>query len=235
MRRGHRSEGGTDVLVDRSLPDLAVVAAKAGLVYVTALVCLRLAQRRTLAHWTIIDFAAALAVGAIVGRTATAESQSCATGAVALVSIVAAHRVASRLFSHQHRLRRSRQHHLVLHRVAIPVDLLRAGPLVGSGPSFPEGMPMIVMVNSYPLPVRPSVAAPDRSAVWDWLAPLVEDGTVECFYPKPGRGAVAVFHVDSAETLQGHLTEWAERVPCTFEVTLLVDVAYQKRMVGHTR
>ena len=102
------------------------------------------------------------------------------------------------------------------------------------GPSMLGGMHMIVMVNSYPLPVRPSVAAPDRSAVWDWLAPLMEDGTVECFYPKPGRGAVAVFHVDSAETLQGHLTEWAERVPCTFEVTLLVDVAYQKRMVGHT-
>ncbi len=93
---------------------------------------------------------------------------------------------------------------------------------------------MIAMVNSFPLPVRPSVAAPDRSAIWDWLAPLLEDGTVEFFYPKPGRGAVAVFRVDSAETLQGHLTEWGERVPCTFEVTLLVDVAYQKRMVGHT-
>ncbi|SNR52418.1 DUF421 domain-containing protein [Blastococcus mobilis] len=78
-------------------PDLAVVAAKAGLMYVTALVCLRLAQRRTLAQWTIIDFAAAVAVGAIVGRTAIAESQSYATGAVALVSIVAAHRVASLL------------------------------------------------------------------------------------------------------------------------------------------
>jgi uncharacterized membrane protein YcaP (DUF421 family) len=77
--------------------DLAVVAAKAGLMYVTALVSLRLAQRRTLAQWTIIDFAAAVAVGAIVGRTAIAETQSYATGAVALVSIVAAHRVASLL------------------------------------------------------------------------------------------------------------------------------------------
>ena len=78
-------------------PDLAVVAAKAGLMYATALVCLRLAQRRTLAQWTIIDFAAAVAVGAIVGRTAIAESQSYATGAVALASIVAAHRLASLL------------------------------------------------------------------------------------------------------------------------------------------
>ena len=78
-------------------PDLAVVAAKAGLMYATALVCLRVAQRRTLAQWTIIDFAAAVAVGAIVGRTAVAESQSYATGAVALASIVVAHRLASLL------------------------------------------------------------------------------------------------------------------------------------------
>jgi uncharacterized membrane protein YcaP (DUF421 family) len=78
-------------------PELAVVAAKAGLMYGTALVCLRLAQRRTLAQWTIIDFAAAVAVGAIVGRTAIADSQSYATGAVALASIVVAHRLASLL------------------------------------------------------------------------------------------------------------------------------------------
>jgi hypothetical protein len=57
-------------------PDLAVVAAKAVLMYGTALLFLRLAQRRTLAQWTIVDFAAAVAIGAIVGRTAVAESQS---------------------------------------------------------------------------------------------------------------------------------------------------------------
>ena len=53
--------------------DLAVVAAKAVLIYMTALVGLRLAERRTLAQWTIIDFAAAVAVGGIVGRTAIAQ------------------------------------------------------------------------------------------------------------------------------------------------------------------
>lgn len=44
-----------------------------------------------------IDFAAAVAVGAIVGRTAIAEGQSYAVGAVALLSIVAVHRLASLL------------------------------------------------------------------------------------------------------------------------------------------
>ena len=41
-------------------PDLAVVAAKAGLMYVTALVCLRVAQRRTSAQWTVNDLYAEL-------------------------------------------------------------------------------------------------------------------------------------------------------------------------------
>ncbi len=77
--------------------DLVVVAAKAVLMYATALLGLRLGERRTLAQWTIIDFAAAVAVGAIVGRTAVAQSQSYATGAVALVAIIAVHRVASLL------------------------------------------------------------------------------------------------------------------------------------------
>ncbi|SDY72135.1 Uncharacterized membrane protein YcaP, DUF421 family [Modestobacter sp. DSM 44400] len=80
-----------------SWSELAVVAARAALMYGTALVALRLAQRRTLAQWTIIDFAAAVASGAIIGRTAVADSQSYATGAVALLTIVAAHRLASLL------------------------------------------------------------------------------------------------------------------------------------------
>ena len=78
-------------------PDLAVVAAKAVLMYATALVGLRLAERRTLAQWTIIDFAAAVAVGAILGSTAVAESNSYARGAVALLTLVAVHRLASLL------------------------------------------------------------------------------------------------------------------------------------------
>lgn len=83
-----------------SWPVLAVVAAKAALIYLTALIGLRLGERRTLAQWTRIDFAAAVAAGAIVGRTATAENQSYAVGAVALLSIVPVHRTASLLRFH---------------------------------------------------------------------------------------------------------------------------------------
>jgi uncharacterized membrane protein YcaP (DUF421 family) len=70
---------------------LAAVAAKAALMYATALLGLRLAHRRTLAQWSAMDFAAAVAVGAIIGRTAVAGSQSYLTGAVALATLLAAH------------------------------------------------------------------------------------------------------------------------------------------------
>jgi len=78
-------------------PDLVGVAVKVTLIYGTALLGLRVGERRTLAQWTTIDFAAAVAIGAIVGRTAVAKDQSYAVGAVALVTIVAVHRLASLL------------------------------------------------------------------------------------------------------------------------------------------
>lgn len=76
-------------------PELGVTAAKASLMYFVALLGLRVAHRRTLAQWTAIDFAAAVAIGAIVGRTAIAGDQSFAVGAVALVTVLTAHWIAT--------------------------------------------------------------------------------------------------------------------------------------------
>jgi uncharacterized membrane protein YcaP (DUF421 family) len=59
--------------------------------YATALLGLRIAHRRTLAQWTAIDFAAAVAVGAIVGRTAIASTEPLLVGVVALLTILVAH------------------------------------------------------------------------------------------------------------------------------------------------
>jgi uncharacterized membrane protein YcaP (DUF421 family) len=72
-------------------PHLGTVAAKAALMYLAALIGLRLTYRRTLAQWTAIDFAAAVAIGAIVGRTAIASNQSLLFGVVALLTILVAH------------------------------------------------------------------------------------------------------------------------------------------------
>lgn len=78
-------------------PMLAIVAGKAALMYGTALLGLRVGERRTLAQWTVIDFVAAVALGAIVGRTVLASDQSYAVGAVALITLVVVHRLASLL------------------------------------------------------------------------------------------------------------------------------------------
>ncbi|HEU0128458.1 MAG TPA: hypothetical protein VFQ48_07620 [Pseudonocardiaceae bacterium] len=47
-----------------------IAAIKAVLMYLIALLGLRVTHRRTLSQWTTIDFAAEVAMGAIVGRTA---------------------------------------------------------------------------------------------------------------------------------------------------------------------
>ncbi len=110
--------------------DLGTVAGKAVLMYAVALFGLRVGERRTMAQWTVIDFSTAVAMGAIVGRTAIATSQSFIVGAVALVTLIAVHRVAStlrfstsvrRLFDHRVRV--------LVHRGQIRRRELRIGGL----------------------------------------------------------------------------------------------------------
>jgi uncharacterized membrane protein YcaP (DUF421 family) len=92
---------------------LGWVAVKAVLMFAVAVVGLRLGERRTLAQLGAFDFAVAVAIGAIIGRTATASSASFVTGAVALVTLLVAHRLVAfarrhnrmaRLIDHQPRV-----------------------------------------------------------------------------------------------------------------------------------
>jgi len=78
-----------------SSADLGFTAGKATLMYATAVIGLRLSERRTLAQWSAIDLVAAVAVAAIVGRTAIASTQSFATGAVARLVHLALYRLMS--------------------------------------------------------------------------------------------------------------------------------------------
>lgn len=85
-----------DTLVgDWHRPLHAVV--KVVLLFLTAVVAFRLTQRRTLAQLAPFDWVAAVAVGAIIGRTATATDASFLTGAAALVALLVAHGVVTRL------------------------------------------------------------------------------------------------------------------------------------------
>jgi uncharacterized membrane protein YcaP (DUF421 family) len=79
---------------------LGWVAVKAALMFAVTIVGLRLGERRTLAQLGAFDFAVAVAIGAIIGRTVTASSVSFVTGAVALVTLLVAHRLVA--FSRRH-------------------------------------------------------------------------------------------------------------------------------------
>jgi uncharacterized membrane protein YcaP (DUF421 family) len=73
------------------------VAIKAFTLFVTAAVLFRFKERRTLAEFAPYDWVAAVAVGAIVGRTATAADAAWLSGAVALIVIMVTHALVSRL------------------------------------------------------------------------------------------------------------------------------------------
>jgi uncharacterized membrane protein YcaP (DUF421 family) len=79
---------------------LGWVAVKAVLLFTVAVIGLRLGERRTLSQLSAFDFAVAVAIGAIIGRGATAPDTSFAASAVALVTFLVAHRVLAILRRH---------------------------------------------------------------------------------------------------------------------------------------
>lgn len=84
-------------LIVGDLDLLGVVAIKALLLYLTAVVGFRIGERRTLAEMSPFDFVAAVAVGAVVGRIPNAHDTSYIEGAITLVVILAAHALITRL------------------------------------------------------------------------------------------------------------------------------------------
>jgi uncharacterized membrane protein YcaP (DUF421 family) len=76
---------------------LAWVAGKAGLLYATAIIGLRLGKRRILTELSPFDFVAAVAVGAIVGRIPSASDADYLAGAVTLIAVLLGHAIVSHL------------------------------------------------------------------------------------------------------------------------------------------
>ena len=77
--------------------ELGWVAAKAALLYLTAVLGLLLGECRTLAALSPFDFVAVAAVGSVVGRLPSASDSSYLAGAATPVAPVLAHRCVSRL------------------------------------------------------------------------------------------------------------------------------------------
>ena len=84
---------------------------------------------------------------------------------------------------------------------------------------------MLFLVISTPRPDKPSSIVASRSSYWDWMQPLLDAGTARSVYARVGRGAVALFDVDSNETLHRLINEWSDIMPAQFDIYPLLDQA----------
>ena len=82
---------------------------------------------------------------------------------------------------------------------------------------------MIFLVISTPQLAKPSTVVEQRKKYWPWAQSKLEIGSAKCFYARTGRGAVAIFDVESNEILHEYLNEWSEIVPAEFDIYPLID------------
>ena len=82
---------------------------------------------------------------------------------------------------------------------------------------------MLFLVISNPAPTRPSDVREARKSFWPWVEDKLAKGIARSFYPRTGRGAVAVFDVESHEELHRLLNEWADAVPAEFTLYPLME------------
>ena len=88
------------------------------------------------------------------------------------------------------------------------------------------------LVISEPRPEPPSAVVGSRQQFWKWAAPLQASGELRSIYAKVGRGAVALFDVESNEGLHRRLNEWADIIPARFEVHALIDPDAAQRFLA---
>jgi hypothetical protein len=90
----------------------------------------------------------------------------------------------------------------------------------------------LFLVVSTPRPERPSDAAAQRQSFWPWIGQYEASGICRHIYPRVGRGAAAVFAVDSNEQLHRILNEWADIIPAEFDVYPLVDIEATRKLLA---
>ena len=93
-------------------------------------------------------------------------------------------------------------------------------------------MTALFLVVSTPRPERPSEQAARRQGFWPWIGKYQASGVCKHIYPRVGRGAVAVFEVESNEVLHRILNEWADIIPAEFDVYPLVDIEATHKMLA---
>ena len=91
---------------------------------------------------------------------------------------------------------------------------------------------MLFLVISTPRPERPTTLVDARSKYWEWMNPLLASGMAKSVYARAGGGAVALFDVDSNETLHRLMNEWADIIPAHMDVYPLLDVDAAKSFLA---
>lgn len=82
-----------------------------------------------------------------------------------------------------------------------------------------------------PHPQKPEEVANARLEFLKWMDILQKDGLVLNFYPRVGRGAIAIFDVLSNDRLHELLTKWTSFVPVEFEIYPLASVESTKKLL----
>jgi len=82
---------------------------------------------------------------------------------------------------------------------------------------------MLFLVISSPNPQKPSEVKGQRRKYWSWAQDKLDNGLALNFYARTGRGAVAVFDIDSNDVLHRLLNEWSEIMPANFDIYPLLD------------
>ena len=77
---------------------------------------------------------------------------------------------------------------------------------------------MLFLVLSSPHPSKPEEVKNARLEFRSWIADLKSENKVACFYPKVGRGSIAIFDVSSNDELHKLLTQWLNIVPVSFDI-----------------
>jgi muconolactone delta-isomerase len=90
----------------------------------------------------------------------------------------------------------------------------------------------LFLVISNPRPERPSEQAARRQTFWPWIGEYEKAGVCKHIYARVGRGAVAVFDVESNDQLHRMLNEWADIIPAEFDVYPLVDIEATRKMLA---
>ena len=92
-------------------------------------------------------------------------------------------------------------------------------------------MPLFLVISN-PRPERPSEMASRRQSFWPWIGQYEAAGVCRQIYARVGRGAVAIFEVDSNDQLHRILNEWADIIPAEFDVYPLVGVEATRKMLA---